>query len=156
MNLLLSLPEADHGRILTTLNPHPDHPVDPRTIISTQRYAQPVLSAAIVHAQNRLARLQGQVPRHRITPHGVYHQGDKEKENGKGCEAIRTGRVIIAGAWTGRGIHEDGFVSGLLAAERVGARARGLVPVDRPAGTVGWGGKAVAALMALGRMCGWA
>lgn len=154
MNLLLSLPTSIHGRILTTLNPHPSFPVDKAKIVSTQRYAQPILSPSIVRAQIRLSELQSQPSRYTSIPSrmSVAEKG----EGGQGSSAVRAGRVVIAGAWTGRGIHEDGYVSGVKAAERVGARPRNLVPSDRAVAQPGVGEQVSRGLLwSIGRLCGW-
>ena len=64
-------------------------------VLATRDYAHPVFDRAAVAAQARLGELQG---------HGGVH---------------------FAGAWSGFGFHEDGFVSGRAAAEAVRQGARG-------------------------------
>lgn len=155
MNLLLSLPTSIHGRILTTLNPHPQFPVDKAKVISTQRYAQPILSPLIVRSQIRLAGIQGQPSRYPpLSPASV--EGSEAEKEGSGVAALKDGKVVIAGAWTGRGIHEDGYVSGVQAAGRVGARPRKLLPSDRAVSDLDLGTRLGRSFLSgLGRLCGW-
>ncbi|CCF49211.1 hypothetical protein NDA10_003251 [Ustilago hordei] len=93
MNLLQSLPESKFGPILVTLNPTTDpcSPYTPRRelVLKHQAYTHPIYTRHSVAAQRQLGNLQG--------VQGAY----------------------FAGAWTNYGFHEDGFSSGLKAAERI-------------------------------------
>lgn len=94
MNLLQSLPESSFGPVLVTLNPttSPSSPYTPKPelVVKSQSYTHPIYTPDSVLAQQQLASLQGK--------EGAW----------------------FAGAWTNYGFHEDGFRSGLLAAEAVG------------------------------------
>ncbi|CBQ69704.1 conserved hypothetical protein [Sporisorium reilianum SRZ2] len=94
MNLLQSLPESKYGPVLVTLNPttSPSSPYTPRPelVLKRQAYAHPLYTPDTVLAQTQLKPLQG------------------------------TRGAFFAGAWTNYGFHEDGFSSGLRAAEAVG------------------------------------
>lgn len=93
MNLLQSLPESTFGPILVTLNPttDPASPYTPRaeTVVKRQSYTHPIYTADSVAAQHALRQHQGK--------HGAY----------------------FIGAWTNYGFHEDGFSSGLRAANDI-------------------------------------
>ncbi|SYW77706.1 uncharacterized protein UBRO2_01898 [Ustilago bromivora] len=93
MNLLQSLTESKFGPILVTLNPttDPSSPYTPRPelVLKHQAYTHPIYTRHSVAAQRQLRELQG--------VQGAY----------------------FAGAWTNYGFHEDGFSSGLKAAERI-------------------------------------
>lgn len=93
MNLLQSLPEEKFGPILVTLNPttSPSSPYTPKPelVLKTQSYTHPLYTPDSVLAQTQLKS----------------HQG------------IRG--AFFAGAWTNYGFHEDGFSSGLRAAEAI-------------------------------------
>lgn len=93
MNLLQSLPEEKFGPVLVTLNPTTD-PLSPYTprpelVLKRQAYTHPIYTPDSVLAQKALRGLQG--------VQGAY----------------------FAGAWTNYGFHEDGFSSGLRAAEGI-------------------------------------
>ncbi|CDW97798.1 hypothetical protein [Sporisorium scitamineum] len=94
MNLLQSLPESKYGPVLVTLNPttSPTSPYTPRAelVLKRQSYSHPLYTPDTVLAQTALKPLQG------------------------------TRGAFFAGAWTNYGFHEDGFSSGLRAAEAVG------------------------------------
>ena len=62
-------------------------PARPRDVLATLRYSHPVLDAAAVAAQARMDLIQG------------------------------GGGIYFAGAWTRYGFHEDGWLSGLAAAQ---------------------------------------
>ena len=93
MNLLQSLPESTFGPILVTLNPtlSASSPYTPRPelVVRTQTYTHPIYTPDSVLAQAELRALQG------------------------------TRNAYFAGAWTNYGFHEDGFASGLRAAEAI-------------------------------------
>ncbi|EST08618.1 hypothetical protein PSEUBRA_001692 [Kalmanozyma brasiliensis GHG001] len=93
MNLLQSLPEEKFGPVLVTLNPtsDPESPYTPRPelVLKRQAYTHPLYTPDSVLAQQQLRTLQG--------TRGAY----------------------FAGAWTNYGFHEDGFASGLRAAEAI-------------------------------------
>ncbi|TKY90222.1 hypothetical protein EX895_000220 [Sporisorium graminicola] len=94
MNLLQSLPESKYGPVLVTLNPttSPSSPYTPRPelVLKRQSYSHPLYTPDTVLAQTQLKPLQG------------------------------TRGAFFAGAWTNYGFHEDGFSSGLRAAEAIG------------------------------------
>ena len=71
---------------------NPLHRPDPKKIQGEYLYTHPLYTPEAVRAQERLQRIQG-------------------KRN-----------ISYAGAWTKYGFHEDGFSSGLAAAEQFGAR----------------------------------
>jgi predicted NAD/FAD-binding protein len=73
---------------------NPVRAIDPAQVIGEFHYAHPVFDAAALRAQTELGQLQGR--RH----------------------------TWFAGAWTGYGFHEDGFVSGQAAAENLLALTR--------------------------------
>lgn len=68
---------------------NPLHPPDPKLTQGRFQYSHPLYTAKAVHAQNRLRNIQ--------TKRGISY----------------------AGAWTKYGFHEDGFTSGLQAAQDV-------------------------------------
>ncbi|CAO1635858.1 unnamed protein product [Parajaminaea phylloscopi] len=93
MNLLQSLPESQHGHVLVTLNPPTGEAAPrPELVAGKYSYEHPIYTARSVASQRALAPLQGK--------DGVF----------------------FAGAWLNYGFHEDGFSSGLRAAESLGAR----------------------------------
>jgi len=63
----------------------------PRNALTAMRYTHPVIDATAVACQKRLPEIQGR------------------------------GGLFYAGAWTGYGFHEDGLLSGLAVARRLGA-----------------------------------
>ncbi len=93
MNLLQSIPESKFGPVLVTLNPtsDPSSPFTPRPelVLKRQSYTHPLYTPDSVLAQRQLRALQG------------------------------TQNAYFAGAWTNYGFHEDGFSSGLRAAEQI-------------------------------------
>ncbi|CAO1632822.1 unnamed protein product [Sympodiomycopsis kandeliae] len=93
MNLLQSLPENKHGPVLVTLNP-PTGPAAPREELVAARYSydHPVYTSESVESQRALKPLQGKDGLH------------------------------FTGAWLNYGFHEDGFKSGLEAAQLLGSR----------------------------------
>jgi hypothetical protein len=91
MNLLHGLPVDTHGRMFGSINP-PKSP-DPDKVVCTVRYTSPILVGG---PQNVAGRLKNDPSAH-------------------------TRRIRFAGAWTGLGTHEDGWVSGITVAEELGA-----------------------------------
>lgn len=93
MNLLQSLDEKTYGPVLVTLNPttDPSSPYTPRPDLVLRRhcYTHPLYTPDSILAQSHLRTLQG------------------------------TRGASFAGAWTNYGFHEDGFTSGLRAAEAI-------------------------------------
>ncbi len=87
--------------LLQGIDPHrplfvtlnPPRPPAPSLTFGRFSYAHPQYDHAAFHAQARLHEIQGR------------------------------DRISFCGAWTGYGFHEDGLVSGLAAAEALGARA---------------------------------
>ena len=73
---------------------NPNRPPRPETVQAELEYSHPVYTSQTVAAQQRLQEVQG--------VRGIWY----------------------AGAWTGFGFHEDGWVSGLKAAEGFGAVVR--------------------------------
>ncbi|KIS66685.1 uncharacterized protein UMAG_04749 [Mycosarcoma maydis] len=95
MNLLQSLPETTYGPVFVTLNPttDPSSPYTPRPdlVLRRQTYTHPLYTPDTVLAQAHLRTLQG------------------------------TRGAFFVGAWTNYGFHEDGFSSGLRAADAIDA-----------------------------------
>ncbi len=89
MNQLQALPFKTP--VVLTLNPA--RAPDPAKVIAEFDYAQPILDAAALAAQQQLAAVQGQ--------NGIW----------------------LAGAWSRYGFHEDGLQSALQIANRLGVRA---------------------------------
>lgn len=104
MNLLQSLPEAEHGPVLVTLNP-PAGDAHPRAALTVreQAYEHPVYTAASVGSQRVVRALSGR------------------------------DALYFAGAWLKYGFHEDGCSAGLRAAIALGAQPPfALRPAERP------------------------
>ncbi|KAN0062979.1 hypothetical protein ACQY0O_004804 [Thecaphora frezii] len=97
MNILQHIPASEYGDVLVTLNPSEreasPYRPDPKLVLRTQSYTHPLYTPDSVQAQKELRPLQG-----------------------------RDG-LFFAGAWTNYGFHEDGFSSGLRAAEAIGGVA---------------------------------
>ncbi|EPQ28081.1 uncharacterized protein PFL1_04408 [Pseudozyma flocculosa PF-1] len=93
MNILQHIPTSKFGDVLVTLNPaerdSSPYKPDPSLVLRTQKYTHPLYTPDTVQAQKELKPLQGR--------------------NG----------LFFAGAWTNYGFHEDGFSSGLRAAEAI-------------------------------------
>lgn len=85
---------------------NPAEEPDPKTVFGRWQFDHPQFDAAAVAAQGRLAAIQG------------------------------SHRAWFCGAWAGNGFHEDGLVSGLGVAERLGGqvpwRTAAPLPVSRP------------------------
>lgn len=86
-------PTTNHGHIFATLNPQV--PIDPSLVISKHEHHQPVLNNAHIAAQALFA-------------------------NDTWLRQHLPSGISVVGAWTGLGFHEDGFVSGLKAAQALG------------------------------------
>jgi uncharacterized protein len=75
--------------VLVSLNPDPSRPPQAHKVLGEFAYSHPVFDRAAVHAQKRLAEIQGR------------------------------SRLWFAGAWTRYGFHEDGLMSGLQVAQQL-------------------------------------
>ena len=106
MNVLHGLPIERYGRILGSIKP-PILP-DPTKVIATIRYSQPILNGESIVAQELYERGR------------QSKMGPEDKRDMHGGEGGR--RVRFVGAWRGLGTHEDGWKSGVQAAEALGAR----------------------------------
>lgn len=88
MNILQHISATTFSDVLVTLNP--ETPPSPSLTQATYEYRHPLYNSAMIAAQDKLERIQGE------------------------------GGVWYAGAWTGYGFHEDGCKSGIEVAERLG------------------------------------
>lgn len=100
MNLLHGLPISTYGRIFGSI--HPPIQPDPAKVVARFQYTQRVLNVFTRPSEPPCS------PDTRITGH------DKKERVHR--------RVMLAGAWRGLGTHEDGLMSGIEAAEGLGAR----------------------------------
>jgi predicted NAD/FAD-binding protein len=100
MNDLQSISSQKHGHLFATLNPL--SPPSPTRVLGHYAYSHPVFSADSVRAQHELALLNAQA----TTTRTAWSEAES-------CGRHR----VFAGAWTRYGFHEDGFASGLRAAE---------------------------------------
>jgi uncharacterized protein len=87
INRLQPLPWAQP--VVVSLNPDPSRPPQVHKVIAEFEYSHPVFDRAAIHAQKRLADIQGR------------------------------SRLWFCGAWTRYGFHEDGLMSGLQVAQQL-------------------------------------
>ncbi|RSH88937.1 hypothetical protein EHS25_002599 [Saitozyma podzolica] len=109
VNRLQQFPLHKHGHILGTLNP--SIPIPASKHLATILFAQAIPSHRLYTAQKRLHELDEDLSR-------------------QGISAV--------GAWRGAGIHEDGWVAGIRAAEKLGGKMPFLtLPRDREVARMG-------------------
>lgn len=109
VNRLQQFPLHKHGHILGTLNP--SIPIPASKHLATILFAQAIPSQRLYTAQKRLHELDDD----------LYPQG-----------------ISAVGAWRGVGFHEDGWVAGIRAAEKLGGKMPfPTVPRDREVAGMG-------------------
>jgi hypothetical protein len=109
VNRLQQFPLHKHGHILGTLNP--SIPIPASKHLATIPFAQAIPSQRLYTAQKRLHELDDD----------LFAQG-----------------VSAVGAWRGAGFHEDGWVAGIRAAEKLGGKMPfPSVPRDREVARMG-------------------